>query len=163
MAELVFWSKVYYAVCAICFGIWVLYHIIHALTHQKVLKALGYDKPWMAWIPYVNNYAYADCVAGKKEKIVMWNLFSVPAVIYKLWWLVRLMSHILYVFGIVSLSERTLAFIAMGIKVVFLGSVYAKMFAMLDGKEERKEQVLGCISGTWSIVAVVKFLTIKRK
>ncbi len=29
------------------------------MMYQKVLKHMGYSSQWMAWIPYVNNYALA--------------------------------------------------------------------------------------------------------
>lgn len=35
---------------------WVLYGI----SHMKALKAVGYDKAWMAWIPLANMWALAE-------------------------------------------------------------------------------------------------------
>ena len=47
------------------------------------------------------------------------------------------------------------------LNIVFMGSIYAKMFAELDGTTESEEQVIGCVSGFLPIVAVFKFLCMK--
>ena len=87
----------------------------------------------------------------------MFGSFSVPAFVFKLWWIVPLVVALPFVPFPGGLG-RLLTF---ALNIVFLGSIYAKMFAALDGKTESEEQVLGCVSGALPIVAVFKFLCIK--
>lgn len=129
-------------------------YVLNAVSHMKALKALGYDKAWLAWIPYGVWFACADSVVGKDEdQVRLFDSFNVPAIIFKLWWIVPL--ALLFI----PLNSSVSEVINVVLRVVFLGCTYAKMFARLDGKSEKDEQVVGCVSGFIPIVAIVKFLT----
>lgn len=132
-------------------------YVLFSLAHMKALKALGYDKAWLAWIPFACTFGCADAVAKDEDLVDMFGSFSVPAFVFKLWWIVPLVVALPFVPFPGGLGRlQTFA-----LNIVFLGSIYAKMFAALDGKTESEEQVLGCVSGALPIVAVFKFLCIK--
>lgn len=135
----------------ICAAVYVLY----AMAHMKALKALGYDKAWMAWIPYACNYACADAVSKDEDNVRMFDSFEIPAIIFKFWWVVSL------ALVFIPLNTTVESVINFALNIVFLGCTYAKMYARLDAKAEKDEQVLGCVSGFFPIIAVVKFLAAK--
>ena len=53
---------------------WVLYGI----SHMKALKAVGYDKAWMAWIPYANMWALAEVALDGDESMTLFGSFNIP-------------------------------------------------------------------------------------
>ena len=116
---------------------------------MKALKALGYSKAWMAWIPFVRLYAFADVAADNQENVHMFGSISVPAVLYKFWWVVWIVLPFVPFIG--SLASTV-------VLVVFLGNCYVKMYARLEGTTEQEQQVIGYLSGFLPIIAIVKFL-----
>ena len=140
------------AIVAIVGIIIIACYIIFSMSHMKALKAMGYDKAWLAWIPYGVWYACADAVAGDEEQVRLFDSFEVPALVFKLWWIVPL------VLNFVSFSGSLENMINFALNLVFLGSTYAKMYAVLDRKSEKETQTIGAVSGIVPIVAVVKFL-----
>ena len=61
-------------------------YVLTSIAHMKALKALGYDNAWMAWIPFAQQYALADVAAGNQETVMLFGSLSVPAMLYKFWW-----------------------------------------------------------------------------
>ncbi|MBO5033060.1 MAG: hypothetical protein J6C19_12920 [Lachnospiraceae bacterium] len=125
------------------------YYVVSSLAHMKALKAAGYDKAWMAWIPFANYYALADAAADHQDKVNLFGTLSVPAALYKFWWAVSIVLSFIPVIG--SLASAV-------IKIIFLGNCYVKLFARLDRTSEQEQQVIGYLSGFLGIIAVVKFL-----
>ena len=130
-------------------------YVIFSYAHMKALKALGYDKAWLAWIPYGCTFACADAAAKDEDPVELFGSFTVPALLFKLWWI------LLLVLGFLPFPGWLSNVLNIALNIVFMGSIYAKMFAELDGKTESEEQVLGCVSGFLPIVAVFKFLCMK--
>lgn len=127
----------------------VLY-VLYGISHMKALKALGYDKPWMAWIPFANDWALAEVVLNGDENIRFFDQYDIPAIVFKLWWLIALGISYVPVAGVL---------LNVALRVICLGTCYIKMFARLDGTDEKEQQVIGYISGFFSIVASCKFLS----
>ena len=69
-------------------------YIIFSMSHMKALNAMGYDKAWLAWIPYGVWYACADAAAENEDPVRLFDSFEVPAMVFKLWWIVPLAFHI---------------------------------------------------------------------
>lgn len=130
-------------------------YVLCAVSHMKALKAIGYDKAWLAWIPYGIWFACADSVSEGEDQVRLFDSFNLPALVFKLWWIIPL------ALVFIPLNSTVENVINVVLRVVFLGCSYAKMYAKLDAKKEKDEQVLGCVSGFIPIVAIVKFLTIK--
>ena len=130
-------------IAAVILIIAIACYVIFSYAHMKALKALGYDKAWLAWIPYGCTFACADAAAKDEDPVELFGSFTVPALLFLPFpgWL----SNVLNI----------------ALNIVFMGSIYAKMFAELDGTTESEEQVLGCVSGFLPIVAVFKFLCMK--
>lgn len=133
----------------------VVAYVLYGISHMKALKALGYDKAWMAWIPYAWYYACADAVSKDEDNVKLFDSLEIPAMIFKLWWVVPV--ALLFI----PLNSTVESVINFALNIVFLGCTYAKMYARLENKAEKDEQVLGCVSGFLPIIAVVKFLCIK--
>ena len=49
--------------------------VFMSLAHMKALNALGYDKAWIAWIPYGSYYGLADAVCENEEKVTLFGKF----------------------------------------------------------------------------------------
>lgn len=133
----------------------VAVYVLNSISHMKALKALGYDKAWLAWIPYGVYFACADVVTDGEEPVRLFDKFEVPAIVFRLWWLVPV------AFLVIPLNGTLESVINFALNVVFLGCSYAKMYARLEGKQENETQVIGCVSGVFPIVAIVKFLMLK--
>jgi hypothetical protein len=127
-------------------------YVVTSLGTYKALKRLGYNNAWMAWIPVVNYFAMADVAAGGQQQVNLIGTLTIPATLYKLWWLVMLVAGFIPAIG---------GILAIVIQVICLGSIYIKMFARLEGTTEQAQQVVGYISGLIPIVGAIKFLTIK--
>lgn len=124
-------------------------YVLSSLAHMKALKALGYDKAWMAWIPFAQFYALADAAADNQQSVHLFGSVSVPAALYKFWWALWIVVSFIPVIGSIA---------AFAIIVIFLGNCYVKIYARLDGTSEQEQQVIGYLSGFLSIIAIVKFL-----
>lgn len=126
-----------------------IFYVLYGISHMKALKALGYDKPWMAWIPFAKYWALAEVVLNGEENMNLLDSFNIPAMAFKLWWLIAYaVSFVPGVGGILNIV----------LHVICLGTCYVKIYARLDGKDERETQALGFVSGFFQIVAVIKFL-----
>lgn len=124
-------------------------YVVFSLAHMKALKALGYDKPWMAWIPFANYYAYADSVTQGQDSVTLFGNVTIPVMVYKLWWIASFVAPFIPVIGTLLSTVIT---------VIFLGNCYVKMYARLENTPEQDQQVIGYLSGFIAIIAVVKFL-----
>ncbi|MDE7478210.1 MAG: hypothetical protein K2M91_09725 [Lachnospiraceae bacterium] len=124
-------------------------YVLTSLAHMKALKALGYDKAWMAWIPLAQQYALADVAAGNEDNVTLFGTLTVPATLYRFWWILWIvLPFVPFIGGLASTV----------VMVVFLGNCYVKIYARLDGTSEQEQQVIGYLSGFLVIIAVVKFL-----
>lgn len=123
--------------------------VLYGISHSKALKALGYARPWMVWIPFANYWAFAEVALDGEENINLFDSFSVPATLFKLWWLIM--------YG-VSVVPGVGAILSTVMRVICLGTCYTKVYARLDGKTEEETQGLGYVSGFFPIIAIFKFL-----
>lgn len=136
------------------FVIGVAAYVLFSISHMKALKALGYKNAWLAWIPYGVWFACADSVTQGEENVKLFDSIEIPAIIFKLWWVIPL------AFEFLPVSPRVENIINLAMNVIFLGCTYAKMYARIEGRAEKDEQVLGCVSGFLPIIAVIKFLMV---
>lgn len=132
----------------------VVYYVVSSLAYMKALRALGYANPWMAWIPILSWYAIADAAADHEEQVTLFGSVTVPAMLYKLWWLIMFVCAWVPVVG---------SILSAAVRIIFLGNCFMKMYARLDHTSEKDQQVIGYISGFIPLVAVVKFLAGKYK
>lgn len=136
------------------FVIGVAVYVLFSISHMKALKALGYKNAWLAWIPYGVWFACADSVTQGEENVKLFDSIEIPAIIFKLWWVIPL------AFAFLPVNPRVENIINLAMNVIFLGCTYAKMYARIEGRAEKDEQVLGCVSGFLPIIAVIKFLMV---
>ena len=55
----------------------ILYYVAFSWSHMKALKALGYDKAWLAWIPFGVLFACSDAVTGDADQVRMFSRIQV--------------------------------------------------------------------------------------
>lgn len=48
-------------IAAVILIIAIACYVIFSYAHMKALKALGYDKAWLAWIPYGWHFCMCRC------------------------------------------------------------------------------------------------------
>ena len=77
-------------IAAVILIIAIACYVIFSYAHMKALKALGYDKAWLAWIPYGCTFACADAAAKDEDPVELFGSFTVPALLFKLWWILLL-------------------------------------------------------------------------
>lgn len=131
------------------FIIIVAFYVLYGISHMKALRVLGYDRPWMAWIPFANDWALAEVTLNGAENINFFNSFDIPAMVFKLWWLIAIGVSCIPVVG---------TLLNVVLRVICLGTCYIKMYARLDRTDEKEQQVIGYVSGFFPIVASCKFL-----
>lgn len=134
----------------------VVCYVVSSLAHMKALKAMGYSRAWMAWIPFAQQYALADAAAKGQENVALFGSVSVPAAVYKFWWAIMLAAQIIG--AIVAPISSLMSLVAFALQIVFLGNCYVKIYAELDGTDEKDQQFIGYLSGFLVIIAVCKFL-----
>lgn len=138
-----------------CLAFVVAIYVFYGLSHMKALKALGYDKAWLAWIPYASYFACADAVSQNEDNVMLFNKFSIPSMLFKLWWVLPI------VISFLPLNSSLINIVNRVLYIVFLGCTYAKMYAKIEGKTEEETQVLGCVSGFIPLIAACKFIGLK--
>ena len=124
-------------------------YVLYSLSHMKALKALGYANPWMAWIPFLNYWALADVALNGEENMSLFGSLSIPAIVFKLWWVIYI---------VISCIPKVGGFLGLVLTIICLGTCYIKMYARLDGKDEKDVQVIGYLSGWIPLIAMCKFL-----
>ena len=143
------------AVAIISILISIVMWVIVGLSHMKALRMLGYHTPWHAWIPVLRCMAFADAIKEGEEISIFGK--PLPFQYFRFWWV------LLVVADLIALKASTLGSILnIVVSVIFLGTIYGKMYARLENKPESEVQALGYVSGWLSIIAVVKFLLYKE-
>ena len=132
----------------------IVVYVLSSVAHMKALKALGYANAWLAWIPVAWQYALADAASEGRENVPLFGNTTVPAMMYKLWWIALFVLPFVPVIGPLA---------SVVIRVMFLGNCYMKIFARLDRTDENSQKVIGYVSGFLPIIAVVKFLAGKYR
>ena len=125
-------------------------YVITSLAIVRVLRICGYDKVWMAWIPYAQYWALGEVACGVKPALDIFGLVDIPKIVYQLWWVVTL--------AVSWLLPSTPAFwINLIIQIVMLGTVYKNIYARVEGKDPSECNVIGYVSGWLTIISIVKF------
>jgi hypothetical protein len=130
----------------------IAFYVVMSLGFYKILKKVGYPNAWMAWVPLVAYYAIADAAANGEQNVHLIGTISIPAMLYKLWWLVVIVVNFVPAIG--SLA-------ALVIQVICLGSIFIKLISRVTNTAETDNQVFGYISGLIPIVGAIRFLTLK--
>lgn len=141
------------AVIIIALLLVVAFYVLLGYAYYKALKMKGYDKAWMGWIPYAQNYALADAIGSDDVDLI--GSLKVPMNIFKFWWIIPLV--------LLFFSGAIVQLLSIAVNVICAGWIFKKYYAEMDGKDERDVAVLAYISGWLQIIAMVKFLCIKNK
>ncbi len=127
-------------------------YVLYSFSHMEALKALGYNKPWLAWFAPLGLYWALAAVSldldGEYNMEVL--SFEVPGIVFKLWYLIAVAV------SIIPLAGTILSII---LTVICAGTCYIKIYAKLDEKDESEVRTLGYLSALFPIIAVFKFLT----
>lgn len=129
----------------------VVFYVLYGISHMKALKYLGcWDKAWMAWLPPLfSYYALADAALDGEGSMQLSDSFSIPALAFKLWYLIALAVSFIPSVGFI---------LNLVITIICLGTCYTKIYARLEQRDERDVKAIGYVSGLLPIIAVCKFL-----
>lgn len=123
-------------IAAVILIIAIACYVIFSYAHMKALKALGYDKAWLAWIPYGCTFACADAAAKDEDPVELFGSFTVPALLFKLWWILLLVLGFLPFPGWLS-NVLNIALI------LYLWDRFTQRCLRAGWQTESEEQVLG--------------------
>lgn len=147
---------------AVAFGLIAAYYIFTSAANARALRMAGYNKAWLAWVPYLRYFAIADATKEEGPSTKIYGRWNVYNALYTLWFALLLVVQILDE-GITDFIPATLGtildIIIMG---VFLGGAYAKLLSKISGKPERECYTFGIWSGVFPIVAAVRFCFVKK-
>lgn len=125
----------------------VVMYVIGSLARAKVLKNLGYDKPWMGWIPIGDTYALVTSLRYGGTADLPFNI-NVPI------WVVQFYGVISYLISIIPVVGGIVGVL---MRLVCGYWLYAHLFGIIDGKQPSEETGLAIVSAFIGIVAIVKF------
>ena len=144
------------------FGLVTAYYIFSSAANAKALRMIGYNKAWLAWVPYLRYWAIADATKDDGPTTRIYGRWNVYNALYTLWFallfVVQLMDGGITVFIPAALGT-ILDLIIMG---VFLGGAYAKVLSRITGKPEEECYFFGAWSGVFPIVAAIRFCFAKK-
>ncbi len=139
-------------IAGIILSVALICYVLYSFSHMKALKALGYNKPWLAWFAPLGLYWALAAVSldldGEYNMEVL--SFEVPGIVFKLWYLIAVAVSIIPLAG---------AILSIILTVICAGTCYIKIYAKLDERDESEVQVLGYLSALFPVIAVFKFLT----
>ncbi len=139
-------------IAGIILSVALICYVLYSFSHMKALKALGYNKPWLAWFAPLGLYWVLAAVSldldGEYNMEVL--SFEVPGIVFKLWYLIAVAVSIIPLAG---------AILSIILTVICAGTCYIKIYAKLDQRDESEVQVLGYLSALFPVIAVFKFLT----
>ena len=124
-------------------------YVWSSLVTYRALQAAKYDKAWMAWVPFLNYYALADVTKDEGENTKVLNAFEVPNWLYQFFWVVLVITTIFNINGTVEWILN------IACSVIFLGTIYTKLFAWHDKVSEDEKRTMGIVSGIFNVVAWV--------
>lgn len=135
----------------------IIEYLVAALAYQKVFKQFGYNKAWLAWIPFGNYYGISELAAqlkGNPEKMDIVSNFSISNKYFKFWWIISI--------ALIFLPFTTLSNLLSALLRVFcLGRCFTIIMAKQDNKTEKEVETFGHISSVLPVIAQIKFLTTK--
>lgn len=139
-------------IAGIILSVALICYVLYSFSHMKALKALGYNKPWLAWFAPLGLYWALAAVSldldGEYNMEVL--SFEIPGIVFKLWYLIAVAVSIIPLAG---------AILSIILTVICAGTCYIKIYAKLDERDESEVQVLGYLSALFPVIAVFKFLT----
>ncbi len=126
----------------------VVLYVLSALGSRYVLKTLGHPSPWMAWIPLLETVALASCCEEEDNQVYVLNQ-PIPMNLFVLWPVLVIVCTFIPVVG---------TLLCLAINVLAGGSMYAILYAKMEGKTRQECATLGYVSALICLIPVVKFL-----
>lgn len=145
----------------IVFGLAAAYYIFTSAANAKALRMVGYDKAWLAWVPYLRYWAIAEATKNEGHTTKIYGRWNVPNTLYTLWFTLLLVVQIIDS-GLTIWFPASLGMIIDSIIMgVLLGGAYAKLLSKITHKTEPQCYTFGICSGVFPIIAAFKFCFVK--
>lgn len=122
------------------FGIIALtLYLMDAFSRYKYLKVRGYEKCFMAFIPFANIWASVEATYGNNGKINVYG-WKAPAMIVKLW---GVMFYVLSVaVAGIPVIGRLIGIALFAANIAVMAQLYSDMMERLDEPQERVASVV---------------------
>lgn len=138
---------------AVTFALVIIVYIWSGIQISKVLRMLGYQKSWMAWIPLANYYALADAIKDENNNITAFGR-DINYLFFAFFWIIGL---------VLSYIPRVGTLLNLTASIIGLGSVFSTIYSRLEDKKIKDTLMIGLISGLIPIVALIKFTGYKEE
>ena len=131
----------------------LMLYFMDAFSKYKYLKVRGYEKSFLAFVPFVNIWVTVDATYGKIEKINVFG-WKAPAIIMKLWG-VLFYALTVAVSGI-PVVGRILGLLLLAMNVAVLSLIYSDMMERMDEPQEKGAAILAVIINFVASYKVIK-------
>lgn len=139
----------------------IVYYIMRSLALYRLLKQVGYHRPWMAWVPYLNIYAVGDVTAdlcGENEKVALFGKTSIPAVLCRFWFFINIVLTMPSgEFGLFC------NLITVAVTIFFTAGTFSVLMAKLRGTEPSRETGISLAASILPFVDVYYFADTRKK
>lgn len=132
----------------------IVCYVLWSIGCYRVLQRLGWQHPWMAWVPVLSHIALGLACNTDDNKTM--NLFGleIPTIVYALW---------IVIYFVVTRIPSVGSILGLLVQIVLSGRLYQYIYAKIEGKPESETAILGYLSGWIGIIPVIKFLGYKDK
>ena len=144
---MMFYGSLMFVVVAIC----LVMYVLGAFAYMKLMRRFGYDKIWLAWIPFGGYYAMCEMI-GDIEANLGFNLV-VPMHLFKFWWVLIFLLPLVPVIGGLASTVWML---------LCLTYTYSRIYSMLDHVPYEQKTMIALLSAFIGIIPLVKFLMIQN-
>lgn len=136
----------------LCITLAIVMYVLWSVGCMRVLKALGWQAPWMAWIPVLSHIALGLAINTDDNKTMKLCGLDIPTFIYAFW-----IGFYLIAIRIPGVGNL----IGLIVMIALSGRIYQNIYSRLEGKPESETMIIGFLSGWLGIIPLVKFLSYK--
>lgn len=130
----------------------IVFYVLRSIGCMRVLKALGWQAPWMAWIPVLSHIALGLAINTDDNKSMKLFGLDIPTVVYAFWIVIYMIAtRIPSVGGLIGLI----------VMIALSGRIYQNIYSRIEGKPESETMIIGFLSGWLGIIPMIKFLCYK--
>ena len=122
--------------------------LITVIGFWKCYSYLGYDKPWLAIIPFAQTFGFSQMLADDTGSMYIGNT-RLPHWVFGCYPVVCLVCAFIPLIG---------GLLSLAVGVILGGNMFTKILAAVKGVEESECSLMGHISGVLPVVAACSMI-----